>query len=72
MSITIELPDKLNDTFWKEYCDINWGVDGRFKGFRNYISHKIPDAVVNGKIQDGYTLTFSEEKDYVWFLLKWA
>lgn len=71
MSITIDLPKHLNHTFWEEYCDLDWGVDGRFKGFRDYISHRIPDAIVDGHIREGYTLTFDTEEDYTCFKLRW-
>lgn len=69
--ITIELPQELFDTIWDEYCKIDFGMSG-FKGFRYYIEHKIPNALVKGNVKDGFTLTFESEKYLTWFLLKWS
>lgn len=69
---TIDLPDSLNNTLWLEYCDMEYGMSGEFKGFRHYISHKIPNVTVNGTITDGFTLTFDNDEDLTWFVLRWG
>lgn len=70
--IEIELPVNLTTKFWVEYCDLDWGVNGRFKGFREYIKYKIPGSTVRGNIREGLFLIFNDEKEYVLFLLKWS
>lgn len=67
----IELPSKLSDKLWIEYCAIEWGVSGKFKGFRDYIKQCVPDAIIEGNIREGFVLNFPDERNLILFLLRW-
>ena len=68
----IELPDMLSNKLWLEYCAMEWGVSGKYKGFREYIKHCIPLANIEGNIREGFILQFPDERDLMMFVLRWS
>lgn len=67
--ITIKLPSNLHDKLWLEYGNIGYGLSG-YKGFRFYLQDKISNCIVSGNARTGFYLEFTDEKDYVYFMLR--
>lgn len=67
---------KACSVLWKEYVKIDFGravPEKNYKGFASYLMDISKADAVVGRSQDGhYELHFKNEKNYVWFLLKWG
>lgn len=72
--VIIDLPrgNPILEHFWAEYANAGFGPGTGFRGFRLFLQHHIPGAVVVGKQIEEFQLHFECEQDAVIFLLKYA
>lgn len=63
------------EPLWEAYAETDFGRakgSKHFKGFRDFVQHKVPTAKVTGTTFSGVELEFSNEEDFVMFTLRWT
>ncbi len=73
--ITHILNDQSDHPLWQEYVAIDYGQavpEKGYTGFESFIKDVTKADRVEGKIGLKFTLYFSDENSYTWFLLKWG
>jgi hypothetical protein len=70
-----DLDSRASETLWNAYIDIDYGrsvPEKGYKGFKSFVKDVTRADLVIGTNMKGFKLYFRDEKQYIWFLLKWC